>query len=188
MVVVVTIVAGVTVLLVLVLLGTMREVVILRGDIKALSQLITNPPAPPYLGKRLPAVLVNHIPIKQSASRDPQCHIVLFLRAECGGCEALCLRLEQEILSEIITKNDISCVVYTNSRLSSIFRHAQSISNTVILDDKGKLVDECDITGMPTQLAIWVDSLEVFDYQVGGSVEWILTRLHQTRATNIAVA
>jgi hypothetical protein len=39
------------------LLGVMREVVIVRGDVKALSSLITNPPEPSFLGKTLPGAL-----------------------------------------------------------------------------------------------------------------------------------
>jgi hypothetical protein len=36
--------------------------VILRGDVKALSSLITNPPAPSFLGERLPDKLASLMP------------------------------------------------------------------------------------------------------------------------------
>lgn len=42
-------------------LGTMREAVILRGDVAALAQLITKPPLPSYLGEVVPAAIAEEI-------------------------------------------------------------------------------------------------------------------------------
>lgn len=49
------------ILLLLLILGLMREVVILRGDNTALRQLITVPPVPSILGDRLPSILIDRL-------------------------------------------------------------------------------------------------------------------------------
>jgi hypothetical protein len=73
-------VLGIVVLLLfLVILGVMREVVILRGEVTALTQLITIPPAPSFLGKRVPNALARKLPSNLAASSIQEPHVVLFL-------------------------------------------------------------------------------------------------------------
>jgi hypothetical protein len=49
--------AALTLFLALAVLGSMRETVLLRGEVEALSQLIKNPPPPSFIGSTTPNTL-----------------------------------------------------------------------------------------------------------------------------------
>lgn len=62
--------AALTVLLALAVLGSMGETVLLRGEVEALSQLITSPPPPSFLHGLVPHGLRELIESAGPASRD----------------------------------------------------------------------------------------------------------------------
>ncbi len=165
--------AAFVLLLLLVIVGVMRETVILRGQVTALSQLITNPPAPSYLGDRLPAALADRLP-SLSASRRAA-HAIVFIRPGCSGCEEMITRLEEVIKHKFIDKNDLTFIVAAAPD-APLFRAAQAVSRNTILDPTGAITKACEVRATPTQLAIWTDTAQVFDYMLGGDVEWIRQR------------
>ncbi len=176
-------------LLFLVILGVMRETVILDGKVTALSQLITKPPAPSILRKSIPNELAQKLStLHEPSPWAPRVHIILFLRATCGGCEDVVARLDDVIKRRVVSRDNISCVVAADSEETSIFHAARSISRDTVLDASGSLFDACEIRGAPTQLAIWTDTLRVFDYNLGGDVEWIRQKLQQRQETVVATS
>jgi len=176
-------------LLFLLILGLMRETVILHGHVTALSQLITNPPIPSFIGKSLPHQLARELPpVSVARTWLPRAHVILFLRSNCGGCEDLVAGLEEEIKRKFVSKDNITCVVAAASVDSPVFRAAQSVSRNTVLDVTGDLLKACEIQGTPTQLAIWTDTLNVFDYNYGGDVEWIRQKLQQQPERETVVA
>lgn len=168
-------------LLFLLLLGVMRETVILRGEVTALSQLITNPPMPSFIGHPLPLVLADQLrPLIPSDKYSRHAHIILFMRGECNGCDELAMQVRNAIQTGTISKEDISCVVVAPSKDVQVFKLAQAITLSPILDPIGKFLKACEIKGTPSQIAVWTDNLQVFDYKLGGDITWIYEKLQQT--------
>jgi len=167
-------------LLLVVILGTMRETVILRGDVAALSQLITNPPQPSYVGTRIPALIESAVGLGEYVSRcDSRTHVLLFLRIGCNGCESLLIALQEAVHRESVPPSGISCVVAAPTEDAPVFQMARRVSENVVLDRDGTLFKGAEVRGAPTQLALWVNTLEVFDCQLGGDVGWIMERLQR---------
>lgn len=72
-------------LLFLVILAVMREVVILRGEVTALSQLIVDPPVPSYLGQKLPRALARRLEEMAGGARAVEA-------GACGSLPQECVR------------------------------------------------------------------------------------------------
>jgi hypothetical protein len=167
----------------MIILGTMREVVILRGDVRALGQLITKPPSPSFLNGPLPGVLGSELRNFFSHQSIPQhMHVVLFLKSECAGCEELLFRLRETLIRHEISPDDISCVVLAASTSDPSYQAERAVSRHVILDYDGAILRACEVRGTPTQFAVRVRDLHVVDYTFGGDVAWIRQRLSKARA------
>jgi hypothetical protein len=174
--------AAAVLLLFLVILAVMREAVILRGQVTALSQLIVTPPAPSFLGKPLPRPLARALAWNDGTTRGaPRPHIVLFVSAGCSGCTQLIADLRDAVQMDLVPADGVSCVVSAPSEDAPIFRAAQAVCRRAALDDSGALLDEGEVKGTPSLLAFWSDGREVFDYKIGGDVEWIRQKLHQRK-------
>ena len=182
------ILAGALLVLFVVILGTRREMVILHRHVTALSQLITKPPAPSFLGDQLPAVIAQELASCLNVDRSSRrAHILIFLRAHCFGCDELMAQLARAIAEGDVARDGISCIVSAASEDSPIFEKAQMVCRTAVLDPKDTLFKASEVKGTPSQLAVWTDSLEVFDYTIGGDVEWIWHRLRQQPSQNPAL-
>lgn len=161
-------------------LGTMREAVILRGDVAALAQLITKPPLPSYLGEVVPAAIAEEIGGRIGFSCDPpRAHVLLFLRDGCSGCEGLLGDVREAVGRGTLSPVDISAVVSAASHDAPVVRAAEAVSGHVTLDERAVLFTAAEVRGAPTLLAIWTDSLRAFDCEIGGDVGWIHERLQQ---------
>lgn len=179
MAVLVGLLAALVLLFLIVILGVMREAVILRDDVKALSELITEPPVPSFLGQPLPAMAAEQLaPAGDWSGIVRRPHIVLFFREGCFGCEDLLARVQQAIRQGVLSSVDISCVV-SGTEGSPLLAMAHSISRNAVLDAQGALLKACEVRGTPSMFAIWTDTLEVFDYMIGGDAEWMRQRLQQ---------
>jgi len=174
-------------LMIVVMLGVMRETAILRGETASLKQLIIDPPAPSFIGDKLPDVLAQHLTFfadqgdmgqRQALARA---HVILFVKPNCEGCEALIAQVKGAIAAKLIAQDDLSCVVLATSEEAHHFQLARSVSRNTVLDPQGDLLKACEVRGTPTQLAIWADTLHVFDYTMGGDVEWIRQRLQASQ-------
>lgn len=172
--------AVVVVLMLLMVLGVMREVLILRGHVTALSQLITHPPAPSYLGAKLPHVVVPYLgSVSQSGERSP--HVVLYLSKGCGSCASLIADLRTAIDLGQVPASDISCIVGAQSEGDEIYSAVVATGCRTTVDAGGEIYDVLELRGTPTQLAMWTDTAEVFDYHLGGDMQWIRERLANHR-------
>jgi len=175
-------------ILLIALLGMMRETTILREHVTALSQLITDPPAPSFLGRPLPAIFTERLPsIREISRQKGGAHIVLFVKTGCFGCEDYIAALARPVKAGQLSKDDISCVVVAPAEDSALFQGAQRISNRVVLDPAGDVLRACEVRGTPAQYAIQATSLEVFDYTTGGDLSWIQQRLQRPPAERLAV-
>lgn len=160
--------------LLLLILGVMREAVILDGKVTALSQLITRPPAPSYVNATLPIQLAERLSLSPlTATNARKAHVVLFVRPNCSGCEDVIGQLSKALTEGLVAREDISCVVSAASHNEPLYQEALTISQNAILDVTGNLLKSCEIRGTPTALALWSDTGHVFDYILGGDVEWI---------------
>lgn len=166
----------------LVILAVMREVVILRGEVTALSQLIVDPPVPSYLGQKLPRALARRLEeMAGGLAPSRRVHAVLFLKNACEGCNDLVADVRRAVGDGILDREDISFVVAAGEE-APIARAAQSISRSVVLDPGGKLLDESEIRATPTVLTVRGDTLDVLDYKLGGELGWIIDQLKRPQA------
>ncbi|MGH2441849.1 MAG: hypothetical protein ACRDFX_01630 [Chloroflexota bacterium] len=164
----------------LVILGVMREVLILRGHVTALSQLITRPPAPSYLGSGLPRTVASRLkPLQRSEEGSP--HVVLYLSNGCTGCVSLIAALRQSLELGQIAASDVSCIVGIQPGDDGIYTAAVATGCRTSTDVRGEMYEALEIRGTPSQLAIWSDTTEVFDYHLGGDMQWIRQRLAKSR-------
>ncbi|MGI8968752.1 MAG: hypothetical protein ACR2GA_06585 [Chloroflexota bacterium] len=174
------------VLLLLVLLGVMREVLILRGHVAALAQLITHPPAPSYLGQPLPGAVASRLEFNSRAETGMPL-ILLYLSKGCSGCDGLIRDLRQAVALGRLSAAAVTCIVRAGAEQDETYQAAEAIGCRMIVDRDGKLYDFLEIRGTPTQMALWNDTAEVFAYHIGGDVQWMLDKLAERRDLMIRV-
>ena len=192
---IVAIVLGVGLLALLaVVLGVMREAVILRGEVQALASLITTPPAPSFMGSVLPNSLIRRIaetaPREASAngSDAPTSHVLAFLTSDCTGCAALVSEIDFAIsagtLDPEFVKQNITAVVASRddgAAASPVATAARSVLDAVIIDNHAELTRAADIRQAPTLIEVRMPDAVVVDYQVAGGLEWILKVLRPSQ-------
>lgn len=158
------------VILLMLILGVMRELVIARSEVTALSQLITRPPAPSYVGTVLPEAVVRKLKLIPGARREPQA--ILFLASGCGQCESLMSELAEAIHDGLLAAAGIHCIIAARSDSDPLVRSAAALSN-VAVDLTGQVLQTAQVYGTPMQIAFWSDTFQVFSYKFGGDVEWL---------------
>lgn len=181
--IVVTLVLAVLLLaLIAVVLGVMREAVILRGDVKALSSLITYPPAPSFLGEALPAPAARRLPVLAQAGasdrpRDGDSHIVAFLSPDCSGCSGLvsdiAAAVEAGRLPAEQVEESISFLVASYEAEEPAVAHTARAIGEVLIDANAELGKACEVRHTPMLMAIRLPDAIVVDYSVGGGIEWV---------------
>lgn len=165
------------VVLFLVILTVMREIVILRGETLALSQLVVDPPVPSYLGKTLPTSLAERLRLDTSdLELSERMHAILFLKSSCEGCSDLASDVERAIAEGVLDRSDVSSVVAAGEE-APIAQAARRISRITVLDPRGDLLAASEVRATPTVLTVRADTLQVLDYKLGGEVEWIAQQL-----------
>ena len=94
------------------ILGVMREVVIMRGEVTALSQLITDPPPPSFLGQRLPDALSRRLaPPEANTSGTPGTWVVAFLSPGCASCKSVLDDVAAAVEDGTLKRGDVRFVV-----------------------------------------------------------------------------
>lgn len=163
---------------ILLFLGLLREIVLLRQQVAAVSDLVTEPPVPDYIGRLTP----DHL---QKLVIDASDHVFLFVSEGCPSCE--------QIMAELIARNvgrtsnvarlrmivlgDVS----RNDTRTMLDRLERSCGWTQTVDSDGTISAACKIYGTPT--AVLVSNSIATEYVPGVTAEWVVTALENgTRA------
>ena len=166
----------------LALIATMRETVLLRGDVHALTQVITKPPDPALYGKPIPAAIrdlesrvAENVPILNPL------RITGFLSADCGSCVSLVEGIASAANDFPELRRTITFVVSQRpGQASEVSDLLDGLPFSVHYDINGVLSRESDVRGTP-MLAAWLPAQDgtVTEYVYGGSSQWILDRMSQ---------
>jgi hypothetical protein len=158
---------GLSGFLLLALLGVMRETVTLRGEVTALTQLITTPPAPAYLHNMLPPV------IAQALGHPDRRRLILFVSPQCGACNELLQQL-QDSRSDLLPEDRIalSIVVGGHDIPAPLLRVAKELTPDMVHDADGSLYRAAAIIGTPTSLYVNRAGI-VTAYRFGADARWI---------------
>lgn len=166
--------AALTVFLVLCVLGTMREAALLRGEVKALSDLVRHPPPPSYVGDEAPALLRDRLLELDGSSSRPV--LVAFVSPGCQPCEVLVEGLRAAVDSGHLSATDILSVVWAQTS-DQAEQFAERVPGTPVADAKGALSRACEVRATPTLLVISPGDHRVTDFNLEGDVQWVLARL-----------
>jgi hypothetical protein len=165
----------VVVFLLLAVLGAMREVVVLRGDVKAFTDLVQRPPAPTFVAERdrVPAALSKRLP---HATESSERHLVAFLSPGCQPCQDLASGLSAAVEEGHLAREQLTVVVWAFTHPEAE-RFASQIALPCILDGDGKLSRLCEVRATPTLFIVSADNHKVLDYSPEGSTEWVISRM-----------
>ena len=163
----------------LALLAVMRETVLLRADVHALSQVITKPPDPEILGSPLPR------PVRDIANPqgeflvgDAAPRVTGFLSVACGNCLTLVEDIHSAAARNPELYRQVSFVLTAKpGQRSEVGALLERLPFAVLHDTDGTVARACDVRGTP-MLVSWVpsDNDRVQDYVYGGSAQWVLDR------------
>lgn len=161
----------------LVILGVMREVVILRGEVRALSNLIVSPPTPYYFGERLPRALSEALPSLRDGVYADEPHVIAFVSPGCGPCTDLTTEIRDRVLTRELDPTKISFVVCNASESAEFFKEVASVGSETVADELGRMMTTWEIRATPSLLALSAGDRRVVDFVAGGDVEWIKEKL-----------
>lgn len=158
------------------LLGVMREVVILRGEVRGLSHLILMPPEPPYVGNPAPDLLQQRLqPVSFPDSQEDL--IALFLSSDCAACGSLMSDCEGEFDSGGISPERFVLVAAGVDERSRLVRRLKMSGAAVIADPDRSLVTECGVIITPSALMISASEMSVTSFRAGVSMRWIMEQV-----------
>lgn len=160
------------VFLVLVILGVMREVVLLRGEVVSLANLVTRAPQPSYLGQQLPAPLIQAL---EANNAVPDGGALLFLSSDCSGC----LALLEEVWNKLGQLPQLTCVVKAKTAADHVAAQAKRVAGSVVIDINGELLRVAEVVSTPSGVAFRPGSYETYEFSAGGDEEW-LQRIFET--------
>lgn len=165
----------IVVFLLLAVLGAMREVVVLRGDVKGFTDLVQRPPAPTFVAEHghLPAALIKRMP---PASGSFARHLVAFLSPGCQPCQDLASGLAGAVGEGHLGADQMSIVVWAFT-YEEAERYATRLGLPAILDGDGQLSRMCEIRATPTLFVVSTENYKVLDYSPEGSTEWVISRM-----------
>ena len=176
-VIVVVVALGCLVLLLgLAILGTMREVVLLRSEVTSLSELIVVPPEPSWLSTGyLPEALVAvH---DQFAADEAQELILVYVESSCPSCRTIVSDLSAYSETVEITGNVLFVLIDTPTEqnpLPALLPDVEQTSCRFVVDRDKNLLAAAGIHGTPSALAI--TRTEAVGYKAGVTTQWILNR------------
>ncbi len=162
----------------LALVSTMRETVILRGEVHALTQVITEPPDPRILGTRLPEAVQSLTSGFMSDAADGATFATAFLSSDCGSCVQLVRDLNIATGTSPDLTQRVSFVLTARSGQVSEVESLLATTLFSVLRDDGSIARECDVRATP-MIVTWTPATggEVHEYSYGGSANWILDRI-----------
>jgi hypothetical protein len=170
---------GFSAFLLLAHLGTMREVVLLRGDVKVFRDLIQHPPAPSFVNGRLPDELVNKLS-ERDATMPGRHQVVAFLSPGCRPCEQLGEDLSTAVANGDLERDDVFVVAWAFAT-DEAERFAARLGLPYLVDVNGDLARACEIRGTPTLFVVERDTHKVLDFSPEGSAAWVLDRMNTDR-------
>lgn len=168
-----TVVSIVTITLLVAILGTMREVVILRSEVTTLSQLILVPPEPAYLDASPPDELLARLSLRDLRERVA----VLFLSTDCTSCLRLTRACAEQIESGVLSPDMLHVVLTKPSTHASLTRTLRSCGINIIEDSNGAISSSCSILLTPSALILDKQRSRVESFRSGVSISWILDEL-----------
>jgi len=160
--------------LLLAVLGAMREIVILRGDVKAFRDLVQRPPAPSFVHDGLPPALANELSLDQDGGLDR--HLIVFLSPGCQPCQDLAEGLRSALAEGVLTRRHLTAVVWAFTP-EEAERYASGLPFDTILDGDGKLARACEVRATPSLFLISTTDYRVLDYSPEGSTQWVINSL-----------
>jgi hypothetical protein len=178
-------VLAVVMFLILATLATMRETVLLRGQVDALQQLVKHPPAPSFAldGGALPQLVANAIRASARASEsasDSSVQLVAFISQGCGPCDRLTHGLSQAVRDGSLSEQDLVFVMWGPDHAQAA-AYGERLPGELIFDPDGDLQRAAEIRGTPTLLLVNRSDLNVIDYDLEGDVEWVITQFSSRR-------
>lgn len=170
--------AGLVGFLVLVQLGTMREVVVLRSQLASFSQLVMQPPEPSWLETgRVPAQLREQH--TQLAASDDECLAFVFVESGCPSCRVLVAECAAERSADLAAR--VAFVVLDKPHNSD---EAPGINETLtengfryIRDPDSSLLHAAGVHGTPT--AVLVTHNTAVAYKAGVDLQWLMKQLSE---------
>jgi len=163
------------VLLTLIALSVMKELIALRGEVRAVFQLVTNPPAPAVMGSSVPQELAE---ILGALPETPGAFVVIFMSEACSGCETLAEALAIDSQEGRLDPKNVVFIV--SGGRPSFARRLSAAGFTLYSDNSGAVFEACQIRGTPTSWGVWRDSLVVFDFKFGADPEWTRDAIGRT--------
>ena len=169
----------VTLFLLLATLGSMREVVLMRGEVEALAQLVKRPPPPSFVDDVIPPAFAKLIETHQQSwvnSGSPESIAVSFVSPRCGPCENLVTGVRSALDEGLIQVERLLFVAWAlDDAMAKEF--AEACPGHAVPDIGGRLARVLEIRGTPTVLVVDPESRRVLDYTLEGSAQWITARL-----------
>lgn len=189
MTIAITALSAFSLLLLVALLSTMREVVIVREELAVIQADRISDSSAPLLGLPLPTSLRDASCLGQlGRSYDTEFHhdtaaphILIALGHRCSGCERLSRDLIGALAREELTPDQVSVVTdkaEPNSSVGQLIEHGVKVCE----DRTGDLMAELKIVVTPSLFALSGLNQIVSDYKQGGSMTWILDRLNMDPA------
>lgn len=165
-----------TVFLLLAVLGAMREVVLLRGELEAFGQLVKRPPPPSYVDASLPSALVGAIEAALVPCENDDRLVVAFVSPGCKPCEDLVQGLALAAEQGELRREDLFFVVWA-ARDEDAERLVPDLPGPGVSDSGGSLARASEIRGTPTVFVVSRSDYQVLDYDLEGEPEWVLRHL-----------
>lgn len=169
----------------LALLGMMREIVLLRSDVKVFRELVQQPPAPSFVGERAPAALTAVLADRPATARQER-QLVAFLSPGCAPCEELADELAEAVKARRLAYEDVLVFAWAYSEEDAA-RYANRLPLETVVDHQGKLSRACEVRATPTLFIVSRDDHTVLDYTPEGRSEWILDRMRSTEPVGMPV-
>jgi hypothetical protein len=172
---------------VLCVLSALREIVILRGEVTALSQLITSPPEPAIMNSKLPQRLQSFVaeitnradtlPADASSRTKSAIHCIVFMSEDCGPCRDLSARLGAA--AEVIPgfRENVSVVVTIRGDRTSTLGNMLNDYNISHIQDSGDIAKLSGVRGTPMMIGFDAEQDMVTEYTYGGDEQWIIARI-----------
>ncbi len=176
------------VVLVLTILAVMRETMILRGSVAALSSLITIPPDPTFIGGALPSDLHSAVSERlQSVRGNGMKPVVLgFLGRSCTTCEHLITELSGTS-SDLLEQAQFVLVIRGSSTHDRLYRLAAQTSASIVLDPRGHLFDLAQVRSTPGCFVL-SHELKVREYKLRPDASWIRAAIPRAHDMSVEVS
>ena len=168
----------------LLVLSLMREVVLWRGEVDAISTLIKHPPQPPFIGSAAPAPLIEALSRVQPAIAVSS-RIVAFVAPECAGCEHFVRQSHAAIAEGRVRRDDFVFILYGDEeeqRRRRFRAFVDDLPGRSIIDEAGRLGSVCEVRATPSVFVI-SSTNDAVAFDMKGNIEWALSHLAEGAGT-----